>query len=474
MSLFTNPTATALNRRSLLSAAGIATAGVSVAQILDRPIEDQLSHLTQNVRRASSPSELKITDMRIAVVAGVPFTSPIVRIDTNQGISGYGEVRDDADKRYALMLKSRILGENPCNVEKIFKIIKQFGGHGRQGGGVSGVEMALWDLTGKAFEVPVYQLLGGKYRDKIRLYTDTAGAETPEAYAEQMKKKIDEFGYTFVKMDVGIELIRKIPGTLTGAKPWGDLGQYDLDPPSDSYGSTEHPYTGIEITDKGMDEIAKFPAAMREAIGWDIPLGIDHIGHFGVNSAIRLARRLEEYSLAYLEDIQPWFHHKEFKQITDSSSTPIMTGEDVYGLDGFRPLLEGRTCDYVHPDIATAGGILETKRIGDLAQEHNIPMFIHYAGSPIGAMAAAHVAAATENFMALEQHSSEVDFWEDLVTGLPKPLVDKGYYHVSDAPGLGLELVEDVVREHLAEGEKYFAATKEWDDWQITHDRQWS
>ncbi len=463
-----------VGRRSVLQAAGAGLAGVSLASILDQPIEDQVSESTRNVNRNSSPSKLEITDMRVAVVKGVPFTSPIVRIDTNQGISGYGEVRDDADKRYALMLKARLLGENPCNVEKCFKIIKQFGHHGRQGGGVSGVEMALWDLTGKAYEVPVWQLLGGRYRDRVRLYTDTAGSKTPEEYADQMAKKIKEFGYTWVKMDVGIELIKDIPGTLTGAGPWGDLGQYNLDPPADSYGSTEHPYTGIELTEKGIEEMAKYFAVMRDRIGWEIPLGTDHTGHFGPNSAVRLAKRLEEYNLAYVEDIQPWHHIKELKQVTDAVDIPTMTGEDIYGVEGFKPLLEQRAVDYVHPDIATAGGILETKRIGDLAETYQIPMFIHYAGSPIGAMAAAHVAAATQNFMALEQHSADVPFWEDLVTGLPKPLVDKGYYNVGDAPGLGLELVEKVVKEHLAKGEKYFAKTDEWNDFKVSHDRLWS
>src|ERR687885_2160115 len=118
-------------------------------------------------------AELKITDLRTAVVVGAPMTCPLIRIDTNQGLVGWGEVRDGASKTYALMLKSRILGENPCNVDKIFRKIRQFGGHARQGGGVCAVEMALWDLCGKAYNVPVWQLLGGRYRDKVRMYADT-------------------------------------------------------------------------------------------------------------------------------------------------------------------------------------------------------------------------------------------------------------------------------------------------------------
>ncbi|MCS7316033.1 MAG: mandelate racemase/muconate lactonizing enzyme family protein, partial [Bryobacterales bacterium] len=135
--------------------------------------EETLESLLQHTRTASKPSQLKITDLRVAVIGKAPMRCPIIRIDTNQGIYGLGEVRDGASKTYALMLKSRILGENPCNIDKIFRKIKQFGFHGRQGGGVSAVEMALWDLAGKAYGIPVYQMLGGKFRDRIRLYADT-------------------------------------------------------------------------------------------------------------------------------------------------------------------------------------------------------------------------------------------------------------------------------------------------------------
>ena len=130
-------------------------------------------HENLNVNTHSQPSQLRITDMRIANIVGVPFRCTIIRIDTNQGISGYGEVRDGASKTYALMLKSRILGENPCNVDRIFRKIKQFGHHARQAGGVCAIEMALMDLAGKAYGVPAYQLAGGKFRDRVLCYCDT-------------------------------------------------------------------------------------------------------------------------------------------------------------------------------------------------------------------------------------------------------------------------------------------------------------
>jgi len=140
-------------RRDFLRTAGLS--GLTLGAMTSAPLEARVEFLTQQVNRRSSPSELRITDLRIAEVGGIPFRCPIIRIDTNQGISGYGEVRDNGPKEYALFLKSRILGENPCNVEKLFRVIRQFGHHGRQGGGVSGVETALWDLAGKAYGVPV-------------------------------------------------------------------------------------------------------------------------------------------------------------------------------------------------------------------------------------------------------------------------------------------------------------------------------
>ena len=149
------------------------------------PLEEQIAYASQAVNRNSKPSDLRITDLRIAHIQGAPMRVPIIRIDTNQGISGLGEVRDGGSPRYALMLKSRLLGENPCNVERLFKTIKQFGFHGRQGGGVSGVEMALWDLAGKAYEVPVYQMLGGRHRDRIRLYADTTVSRDRAEYAQR-------------------------------------------------------------------------------------------------------------------------------------------------------------------------------------------------------------------------------------------------------------------------------------------------
>ncbi|MFH5831281.1 mandelate racemase/muconate lactonizing enzyme family protein [Halalkalibaculum sp. DA384] len=464
-----------VNRRDFIKQAGMG--GLGLGAVLMAPYEQQLEQATSRVNRNSAPSDLEITDMRIAEIDGIPFRTPIIRIDTNQGISGFGEVRDGGDPRYALMLKSRILGLNPCNVEKIFKIIRQFGDHGRQGGGVSGVETALWDLTGKAYGVPVYQLLGGKYRDKVRLYADTAGADDPHVFARRMKETRVDKGYTALKMDIGIGLLDDIEGALVNTHHHAPQGSRELQSQYSGthgeYGQIDHPFTRIQITEKGLDALEEYVSVMRDTIGYEIPLGIDHTGHFDTDEAIKLAHRLEPYTLAYMEDMVAWKWIDKWKEITRSTTTPTMTGEDIFGLEGgFKELIDKQAVNMVHPDLGSTGGILETKRIGDYAQQGGLAMYLHYAGSPIGFFASVHAAAATENFVALEHHSVENDAWYSLIAG-DTVVFDEGYVPVPEKPGLGFDLNMEAVKELLIDGAGFFEPTPEWDE-QRSWDRLWS
>jgi len=443
-----------LSRRRFFQAAGGAFAATFWAN-------QDLDAAMQNVSGNSKPSELKITDMRVAVVAKAPMTCPLIRIDTNQGISGFGEVRDGASKNYALMLKSRIVGENPCNVDKIFRKIKQFGGHARQGGGVCGVEMALWDLAGKAYNVPAYQFLGGSFRDQVRCYADTTQTRDPKEFARRLKARVDEKGFTFLKMDLGVGLVEHLPGVVS--RPLGTSSR--------DYGRVQHMFTGMELTEKGVAAMADYVAQVREVVGMEVPIAADHFGHIGVNSCIRLGKALEKYNLAWLEDMIPWQHAELMKQITHAVDIPILTGEDIYLKEDFVKLAKMHAVDIVHPDLATSGGLLETKKIGDMCQEYGVPMAMHFAGSPISFMANVHCAAATENFIALEHHSVDVPWWEDLVQG-DKPLFSKGFANVPNKPGLGVTLNDEVVKQHLLEP-GYFEPTPYWDQ-DRTNDRLWS
>lgn len=237
--------------------------------------------------------------------------------------------------------------------------------------------------------------------------------------------------------------------------------------------NTEHMFTGIELTPKGIEMMADFVAQVREVIGMEIPLAADHFGHIGVNSCIRLGKALEKYNMAWLEDMIPWQYTDLLKNITDAIDVPVLTGEDIYLKEDFIKLARENAVDMVQPDLATAGGILETKKIGDACQEHGIPMAMHMAGSPISCLANVHCAAATENFLVMENHSVDIPWWEDLIDGIEKPLFNKGFVKVPEGPGLGFgSLNEEVIKQHLEEP-GYFEPTDEWNK-DPSNDRLWS
>ena len=187
---------------------------------------------------------------------------------------------------------------------------------------------------------------------------------------------------------------------------------------------------------------------------------------------IRLGKALEPFHFAWLEDLIPWQHTELWRRITDAIPMPTCTGEDIYLKEGFLELCRNHAVDIIHPDLATSGGIMETKKIGDIAQEYGIPMAMHFAGTPVSFMANVHCAAASENFLVLEHHSVDVPWWDDLVDGIDKPIVRDGFMKAPDTPGLGITLNEDVVREHLTDG-RYFEPTPEWDE-ERSSDRLWS
>lgn len=477
-----NP-ATTNDRRNFLKKAALG--GIVLGGFMHLSIEDTIAQTTSKVSRASSPSDLKITDLRFAEKGNRgSYANRIIRIDTNQGIYGLGDVRDGTDQRWAGMLKSKIIGLNPCNVEMIFKVIKQFGGHGRQGGGVSAVEMAVWDICGKALGVPVWQLLGGRYREKVRLYADTPETKDPAEQLEKLKHRINEQGFTWLKMDIGIHMVNGKEDMLVNNKYWnengGGIDNWYMGPRKNDYWDQDHPFTQVQITDKGLEEIAKVVENVRNAVGNEVPLSCDHFGHIDMNQILRLGRTLEKYRMAWLEDCVAWYYTEQWKAIKEALETPVCTGEDIYmlggQLGGFRKLIDAQAVDIIHPDLVSAGGILETKKIADYAEEAGIPCAFHANSTPVAFMANVHCAAATENFLALEHHNVDNPWWESFVkmTG-SQPIVVKGFAPVPlDTPGLGIELNDDVVKEHMSRGAKgYFEPTPEWDSTGMVYDKLW-
>ena len=451
------------------------------------------------VSRSSNPSKLRITDVKFTKVDLPPWGCSLVRIDTNQGISGYGEMRDGASPTYLKYLKSRIMGENPCEVDRIFRKIKQFGGPARQAAGVCAVELALWDLAGKAYGVPVYQLLGGRFREKVRLYADThieEGRATgilmePEKVGRILKGYMDQ-GFTVVKI-LSVELLMAQEGNTCGPLDWVDelraveekvrqvtrTGTRAESSAANAllydFNRIPHPFTNMHVTEQGLDQLDEYIGRVRSVIGTKVPLAIDHFGHFPLPDMIKIARRLEKYHLAWLEDMLPWYLTDQYRELKHATTAPIATGEDMYLAESFEPLLQAGALDVVHPDLLTSGGILETKKLGDLAARYGASMALHMCESPVSALAGAHMATASENFFAQEHDAFDSEWWQDLIIGPVKPIVKDGFTVITDAPGLGIEgLNEDLIREHgPMKGKDVWVSTDEWNQ-ETSLDRIWS
>ena len=420
----------ALTRRSALRSA----AATAMLGPLFKATAGQASAQT-SVNKLSAPSTLKITDMRTCRVAA-NYDYPIIKIYTNQGVYGLGEVRDAGVEGIALVLKAHLVGANPLEIENILRRIRQFAGHARMGGGYSAVDMALHDIAGKVYGVPAYRLIGSKVRDKIRIYADTTDHKDPKVYAQRMLKR-KQMGLTFFKMDLHTSLVAGRPGAV------------------DERGVA---------TEKGLGYLCEFIEAIRGVLDPGDTLAADHFGPLNVKDGIRYARAFEKYHLAWAEDLVPWPNWKGLKEIRANTVTPVLTGEDIFGLrDGFDRLIDNDAVDAIHPDIETSGGLIETKRIADAASAAGIQVAMHHAGSPVGAFAGYHCAATFQSLLAMENHALDMPWWQDMVTGVPKPIINAGYVTVPETPGLGLELNDDVVKEHLRRP-GYFEPTPMFDD----------
>ncbi len=415
-----------------------------------------MSGLATNPKDVSSrPSDLKITDIRGVTIAS-NYDYNIIKIYTNQDITGIGEVRDAGRIGQALMIKPYLIGKDPLDIPSILRSVWHINGHGRYGGGYSAVDIALMDLAGKALGWPCWKLLSGnKVRDEIEVYADTFGSEDQEANKRYMQERLD-LGFRHYKMDLRPWYLEDIPGAQiqlgSGNSPWQRLP-----------------------TEKGLEIWGEYVQTVRDVIGYDVTLGADHFGYLNTEMGIRLGEFMADsrFSLAYIEDVVNFPRENSVninKAITADSPTPTLGFEDIgWGLEGYRPFIDNAAVNIIHPDPLTSGGMIETKKIADYARWFGIPTMLHYAGSPVGTMASVHLAATIQNFISLENHALEMPWWEDLVTGVDTPLIRNGRIKVPDAPGLGIELNEEVARKHQREAEYlpydpgYFEPTPEFD-----------
>jgi len=292
---------------------------------------------------------------------------------------------------------------------------------------ISGVEIALHDLAGRLLDVPAYQLLGGKYRDRVRVYCDCHGGEAaePAANADEAERVVEEVGYDALK--------------------------FDLDVPS----GHERDRANRHLRPAEIRHKAAIVEAVTERVGDRADVAFDCHWSFDGGSADRLARALEPYDVWWLEDPVPPENHDVQRRVTRDTATPIAAGENVYRTHGQRSLVEEGAVDVIAPDVPNVGGMRETRKIADLADTHYVPVALHNVSSPVGTMASAHVAAAIPNALAVEFHAYELPWWEALVE---EPVIEHGRIDVRDRPGLGLTLDLDAVAEHLVDGETFLEA----------------
>jgi len=396
---------------------------------------------------------LKITDLKCAVIG----TNPIVRLVTDEGISGYGEIESYKPylKHHVLLLRDALLGQDPTDVERVMLRIRQRGSFKPWGSAVSAIEIALWDVAGKAAGLPVHKLLGGKVRDRVRVYNGAVrqplNGQSPRDYAENVRAmKESPEGFTIVKQGVGFhsQMKYEVPNFIYGEPQPGPHGGQ---------------LTRGLLTERGLNHVIECVAAMKEVLGDEIGLALDCGPGWTVPDAIKLARALEPFNIMWLEDLLtgdyvPWVHPDLYREVTRSTTVPIHTGEQIYLRHNFKELIEQKAVRIVGPDPCDVGGITELKWIAEYADLHGILMAPHGTGNGLLGLAALVQVAATlpDNYIAFEYPIGKPDWWHDIVEGLPHPIVVDGHIDVLTRPGMGVDFIVDRAREHLRESDRGF------------------
>jgi len=386
---------------------------------------------------------MKIINIATAVIDG-NFPWVLVRIETDRGVTGLGEAYWGAGVAELVhKAKPLLIGQDPANIARLFDImVRCLSGEGSQAGttvtAISGIEIALWDLMGRAHNLPISTFFGGRYREKIRIYADCHAGRTPDPadYAAKARDTVAD-GYTALKFD------------LDTPNPYTQDVTDDLHPRRRWF----EPFNRV-IGNQEMRWMIDVVRAVREAVGPEIMVGMDAHWKFNVNDAIKLAQALEPFDLLWLEDPIPPENIEAQRHVTHSTRTPICTGENLYRKHGYRELIEKQAARIIAPDIPKMGGLMEAKKVADHADLYYIPVAPHNVASPIGTVAGAQVCASMNNFLVMEFHAADVLWWDDLVTG--EKTIRDGFIRLGDAAGHGLTLNEDVARAHLKPGTSFF------------------
>ena len=378
-----------------------------------------------------APGSIKITDLRCAIIG----RNPVVRIVTDQGISGYGEAESTKPylKPMVLFYKDYILGEDPTDVERVLLKIRRLGAFKPWGSAVSAIEMALWDIAGQAAGVPVYKLLGGKIRDRVRTYNGGVRfpmtGQSPADYAENMARmKESKEGFTLIKQAVGFHnqgMMRAVPDA------WFD----------EPRAGAPHANRGL-MTERGLNHVVACVEAMKKVLGDQVGLALDCGPGWAVKDAITFARALEPFHITWLEDLitgdyVPYVNADIYRDVKQSTSVPIHTGEQIYLRQNFKDLIEKQAVDVVGPDPADVGGIAELKWIAEYADLHGILMAPHGIFNGLIGLAAQVQVGATmpQNYIAFEYPVGQPEWWYEIVDGLPNPIVKTRLHRRLGPPG---------------------------------------
>jgi L-alanine-DL-glutamate epimerase-like enolase superfamily enzyme len=395
---------------------------------------------------------IKITDLRCAIIG----RNPVVRIVTDQGVSGYGQAESAKPylKPMVLFYKQYLLGEDPTDVARVMLKIRRMGAFKPWGSAVSAIEIALWDIAGQVAGVPVYKLLGGKIRDRVRAYNGGVRfpmtGQTPRDYAENTAKmKEAKEGFTLIKQAVGFH-----NPAMMHSMPNGWYDEPRTGPP--------HSDRGL-MTERGLDHVIACVEAMKKVLGDEIGLALDCGPGWTVKDAITFARALEPLHITWLEDLitgdyTPYPNAEVFREVTQSTSVAIHTGEEIYLRENFKDLIEKQAVNVVGPDPEDDGGLAETKWVAEYADLHGIQIAPHgIFDGLIGLAAHVHLAAALpQNYIAFEYPVGQPEWWYQIVDGLPDPIMKKGFIDVWDRPGLGVTFNVPAAKQHLAEEDRNF------------------
>jgi L-alanine-DL-glutamate epimerase-like enolase superfamily enzyme len=394
---------------------------------------------------------MKITDLKCTIIG----QNPVVRINTDEGIYGYGEAENPKPylKPHVLFYKDYLIGADPTDVTRTMMRIRRLGGYKPWGSAVSAIEMALWDIAGKAAGLPVYKLLGGKVRDQVRVYNGGVRfpmkGSTPQDYADDVAKmKATTEGFSIIKMGIGFH--SAMPHQVK------DFFYGELQSPS------PHPNKGL-LTERGLKHVISVVEAMKSVLGDEIGLALDCGPGWVPTDALRLAKALEPFNVMWLEDMitgdyTPYTLASIYRDITMQTSTPIHTGEQVYLRENFKDLIENQAVNIIGPDPADIGGLAELKWVAEYADLHGILMAPHgIADGLIGLAALVQVCATLpQNYIAFEYPVGKPDWWYEIVTGLPNPIVKNSLIDVWDTPGLGVDFDVEAARKYLPEGDEDF------------------